>query len=221
MTRRAAAIFDLDRTLLQVNSGRLWFRRERAAGRLPLVQAVEAAGWMGLYGLGLMNGELALGRAVRGLAGEPEALITERFEAFYDEELAHTFAPGGVAAVRAHQRAGDPTVLLTSASGVIARRVQADLGLDAALGMEFEVVDGRYTGVISQLAFGRAKVALAERWAEEHGVDLDQSWFYSDSVTDRPLLERVGRAMVVQPDARLSRLARKRGWPILDWGEAA
>ncbi len=221
MTRRAAAIFDLDRTLLAVNSGTLWFKRERAAGRLPLVQAVEAAGWMGLYGLGLMNGEVALGRAVRGIAGEAESVLIDRLNAFYDEELAHAFAPGGVAAVRAHQRAGDPTVLLTSASGVIGRRVQTDLGLDAALGLELEVVDGHYTGAISQLSFGRAKVALAERWADENDVDLTRSWFYSDSVTDLPLLERVGRAMVVQPDARLSRLARKRGWPILDWGEAA
>ena len=89
MTRRAAAIFDLDRTLLAVNSGTLWFKRERAAGRLPLVQAVEAAGWMGLYGLGLMNGEVALGRAVRGIAGEAESVLIDRLNAFYDEELAH------------------------------------------------------------------------------------------------------------------------------------
>jgi phosphoserine phosphatase len=103
----------------------------------------------------------------------------------------------------------------------VARRVQAQLGIDAALGLELEVEDGLYTGRIAQLSFGRAKVELAERWAEEHGVDLGQSWFYSDSISDLPLLERVGRAMVVQPDVRLARLARRRGWPILDWGTAA
>jgi HAD superfamily hydrolase (TIGR01490 family) len=221
MSTRAAAIFDLDRTLLQVNSATLWFKRERAAGRLPLGQAVEAAGWMGLYGLGLMRGDVALGRAVRGIAGEAEAVVQARLDAFYDEELAHAFAPGGLAALQAHQRAGDATVLLTSASAIVARRVQAQLGIDAALGLELEVEDGLYTGRIAQLSFGRAKVELAERWAEEHGVDLGQSWFYSDSISDLPLLERVGRAMVVQPDVRLARLARRRGWPILDWGTAA
>lgn len=218
---RAAAIFDLDRTLLSVNSGTLWFKRERAAGRLPLHQAVEAAGWMGLYGLGLMKGDVALGRAVKGIAGEAVTVVEDRLNAFYDEELAGHLAPGGVDAVRAHQRAGDATVLLTSASAVIARRVQDELGLDAALGLELEARDGVYTGAIAQLSFGRAKVGLAEAWAAEQGIDLAQSWFYSDSVTDLPLLERVGRPMVVAPDLRLGRVARRRGWPVLDWGAAA
>jgi HAD superfamily hydrolase (TIGR01490 family) len=218
---RAAAIFDLDRTLLEVNSGTLWFRRERAAGRLPLAQALEAAGWMGLYGLGLMKGDAALGRAVRSIAGEAEAVVNDRLNAFYDEELAGHFAPGGIAALKAHQHAGDPTVLLTSASAVLARRVQDDLGMDAALGLELEVRDGVFTGSIAQLSFGRAKVVLAERWAQQNDIDLKQSWFYSDSVSDLPLLERVGRAMVVKPDPRLTRVARKRGWPILDWSSDA
>ena len=56
---------------------------------------------------------------------------------------------------------------------------------------------------------------LAERWAAEHGVDLAQSYFYSDSFNDRPMLERVGTAIAINPDARLSRLAKQRGWPMM------
>jgi phosphoserine phosphatase len=66
-----------------------------------------------------------------------------------------------------------------------------------------------------------SKVTVAEAWAEREGIDLATSWFYSDSITDLPMLERVGHARVVRPDSRLARSARKRGWPILDWNSPA
>ena len=212
-----AAFFDLDGTLLRVNSGKLWFRRERAQGRLPLSASVEAALWLGLYGLGLMRGQTALGRAVRGLKGTREDDIDARTRAFFDEELRDLFAPGGLAAVEAHKSAGDRVVLLTSSSVYLGRCVQDFLGLDDILTMRFVVEDGHFTGAIDTLCYGQAKVDVASAWADREGIDLDTSWFYSDSITDLPMLERVGRAMIVQPDPRLSRAARRRGWPVLDW----
>jgi len=60
-------------------------------------------------------------------------------------------------------------------------------------------------------------VTLAERWATEHGIDLAASYFYSDSYNDLPMLQRVGTAIAVNPDARLRRLARRRGWAVQQW----
>ncbi|MCP4870560.1 MAG: HAD family hydrolase [Proteobacteria bacterium] len=220
MTPRAA-FFDLDRTLLSVNSGALWFRRERAEGRLPLTQAVEAGLWMGLYGVGLLRARTALGRAVRAVAGQSEAELEERTRRFYSLDVASSFAPGGLAAVQAHREAGDTLVLLTSSSEYISRCVQEELGLDDILCMKLGVSGGRFTGEIEQLCFGAAKVTVAQQWAEPRGIDLANCWFYSDSITDLPMLERVGRAMVVHPDPRLGRVARKRGWPVLDWSAAS
>jgi putative phosphoserine phosphatase/1-acylglycerol-3-phosphate O-acyltransferase len=82
---------------------------------------------------------------------------------------------------------------------------------------ELEVEAGAFTGRPRALCFGRHKVALAERWAAAHGVDLARSYFYSDSFNDLPLLERVGSPITVNPDGRLSRLAKQRGWPIMRW----
>ncbi len=214
---KRAAFFDLDRTLLSVNSGKLWFRRERRDGRLPLHQAVEAGVWMGLYGVGLMRARTALGRAVRAVAGQAEADLEARTQAFFEEDVKPSFAPGGIAAVEAHREAGDLVVLLTSSSLYLSRCVQAHLDLDDILCMRLGVDDGRFTGEIEQLCFGPTKVDVASAWAEARGIDLGTCWFYSDSITDLPMLDRVGRPMVVHPDPRLARVARKRGWPVLDW----
>lgn len=216
MTPRAA-FFDLDRTLLSVNSGSLWFRRERAEGRLPLSQAVEAGLWMGLYGVGLLRAGTALGRAARTVAGQSEAELEARTRRFFAEDVVPSFAPGGLAAVEAHRDAGDTIVLLTSSSLYLSRCVQERLALDDILCMRLGVSGGKFTGEIDQLCFGAAKVTVAQAWAEPRGIDLANCWFYSDSITDLPMLERVGRAMVVHPDPRLGRVARKRGWPVLDW----
>jgi phosphoserine phosphatase len=93
-----------------------------------------------------------------------------------------------------------------------------DFALDAALSQGYEVKDGVFTGEpLRPICYGKGKVEMAEAWAREHGVDLAASSFYSDSVTDVPMLERVGRPFVVAPDPRLRRIARARGWPALDW----
>jgi len=213
----SAAFFDLDRTLITVSSGHLWFRRERALGHLSLRQAMEAGVWGLLYNAGLMQSHSGLERAVRSLAGQPEAEMIARSREFYDEEIAGTVAPGAHPVLAAHRERGDQIVLLTSSTNYVADCICTDLQLDAALAMRLEVEDGLFTGSIEQLCFGRAKVKIAERWAQEHGIDLADCSFYSDSYTDLPMLEKVGRPIVVHPDRRLRTLATKRGWPIEDW----
>ena len=85
------------------------------------------------------------------------------------------------------------------------------------LATELEVKDGAVTGKPRALCFGTHKVTLAEKWAAAHGIDLGRSYFYSDSFNDLPMLERVGTAIAVNPDARLERHARRRGWPTMRW----
>jgi len=213
----SAAFFDLDRTLITVSSGHLWFRRERALGRLSLKQAVEAGIWGLLYNAGLMQSHSGLERAVRALAGQPEAEMIARNRTFYDEEIVGTVAPGAHAVLATHRERGDQLVLLTSSTNYVADFICQDLQLDAALAMRLEVEGGLFTGSIEQLCFGRAKVQIAERWAQEQGIDLAECSFYSDSYTDLPMLETVGKPIVVHPDRRLRSVATKRGWPIQDW----
>jgi HAD superfamily hydrolase (TIGR01490 family) len=216
----SAAFFDLDGTLTVENTGRLWFRRERAEGRLHLSQAMEAGFWLGLYGVGLMRADVALSRAVGTLAGLEEDALEERIARFYAEEVEASYAPGGLEAVKRHKEAGDKVVLLTAASVYLARCVQNTLGLDDVLALRFEVgADGRFTGGLQQpVCYGPGKLELAHAWASSHGVDLADCSFYTDSISDLPMLDAVGTPVAVRPDGRLTRVAKRRGWAIEDWG---
>jgi phosphoserine phosphatase len=111
-------------------------------------------------------------------------------------------------------------VLLSSTSPYMAEAVAAELHLDDVLCNRFEVDPaGRFTGKPDgELCYGAGKLTHGTRYAQEHGVDLAQCTFYTDSTTDLPMLEAVGRPVVVHPDPRLEQVARNRGWEIVAWG---
>lgn len=220
---RAAAFFDLDGTLLTVNSAGLWARRERRLGRLGAADVARAAFYLGAYKLGAVDMERALRAALRTLRGKDEAWVRAETLVWWSQEVRRHIAPGAPAAIAVHRAAGEPVVLLTSSSRYAAEMVQQDLGIEHLLFQAYAVEDGRFTGEpVQPLCFGAGKVTVAERWAAEHGIDLAHSTFYSDSFTDLPMLQRVGHPRVVGPDVRLARHARANGWPVVDWtGDSA
>src|SRR5262249_61938344 len=95
-------------------------------------------------------------------------------------------------------------------------------GLDAALCTRFGVDGaGAHTGrPVGRLCFGAGKLEYAEAYAQQRGVSLSDCWFYTDSYSDLPVLERLGHPVVVNPAPRLRREAERRGWPVEWWGEA-
>lgn len=214
----SAAFFDLDGTLLSVNSARLWLAREHRLGHVTGWQVARAMACIGGYHLGVLDMEATLRAALVTIRGLEEASIRAQTREWWAEEIHPCVAPGGRAAVEAHRRAGEKVVLLTSSSRYAAEVAREEFGLDDVLFQAYETRDGRFTGEpCMPICFGSGKVEAAEAWAAANGVDLDASAFYSDSYTDLPMLERVGRPFAVHPDPRLRRAARSRGWPVLDW----
>ena len=117
-----------------------------------------------------------------------------------------------------YRQAGDLLVLLTTSSAYAAEAARRQFALHEVLCTRYEIRDGRFTGaIVDPVCFGVGKVTLAEALAGRLSIDLDRSSFYTDSVTDLPMLERVGHPRAVNPDGRLAREARRRGWPVLDW----
>lgn len=214
------AFFDLDNTLLATNSGKLWVQRELALGHITRFQALRAMAWMAQYHLGFARLESAVERAIAMLEGMPEAELRGRSDTFYEQFVRKLYRPGGLDALRRHRAHGHRLVLLTSSSHYLAERVAAELSLDAVLCNRFEVdARGLHTGrSIGAVCFGEGKLRHAEVHAAQTGEPLGASWFYTDSYSDLPVLERVGHPVAVNPDRRLRRLAARRGWEIADWG---
>ena len=214
------AFFDLDKTLISRNSATLWIRFELAAGRVSRWQALHALTYVVRYSLGSVDMEGAIRRSVASIAGQPEAELRERALRFYDALVRPLYRPGAAAAIAAHRAAGDHLVLLTSSSNYVSELVCRDLGLDDYLCNRFEVdPGGRYTGrAIEPLCFGAGKVQIAARHAERCRLSLADAAFYTDSISDLPMLEAVGRPVAVHPDPRLRRAAKQRGWEIVEWG---
>lgn len=213
-----AAFFDLDGTLIAGNSGTLWTLRERRLGRLSRWQLVQAAAMIVSYRLSIVDMDRAMRKALAIYRGVQEAEVDRWTREWFQKEVVPLFTPGGRAALARHREAGQPVVLLTSSSPYLSAAVTEHLGLDGWISTRYELQGGLFTGAPElPICYGQGKVARAEAYAKEHGIDLDNSTFYSDSYTDLPMLLRVSHPAAVNPDFRLRRFAHRRGWPVLDW----
>ena len=218
--RPAIAFFDLDKTLLSANSGSLWIKYELRGRQIGVRQAAKGAFWLVGYHLGYTDIQPVLRDAIRTLRDKREVDIRARTEHFWDTEIRSLMRPGARPALKRHRDVGDRLVLLTTSSNYLSDPVKRELGLDDYLCNRFEVrPDGCFTGEpAGTLCYGEGKLTLARAYAAARGVELRDCTFYTDSVSDLPVLEAVGRPVAVHPDPRLRRLARTRGWAIEDWG---
>jgi len=118
--------------------------------------------------------------------------------------------------VYAHQDAGRATFIVSAAGNGVVEPLAAVLGMDGGIGTSYEIEDGTFTGRFDgPFVYGSGKVEAMETFAAEHGIDLAESFAYSDSVSDLPMLRAVGHPVVVNPDPPLAELAREEGWQTM------
>jgi HAD superfamily hydrolase (TIGR01490 family) len=120
-----------------------------------------------------------------------------------------------VALIAEHKQAGRDIVIISSSGDEVVRPIGEMVGADDVIATRMVVVDGKYTGEIAFYAYGLHKAEGLRELAERRGYDLAESFAYSDSITDAPMLESVGHPSAVNPDRALRRLAAERGWPVL------
>lgn len=214
----AAAFFDMDRTVLLVDSGERWVKFRRQRKEISRWQLLRALGWVVRYRLALLDLESLAHKLVSDMKGKSESDIRQRCQGFYRSEIEPMIAPAARLAIREHRQQGERLVLLTSSTPWIAELLGQTLAFDDVLCSRLEVEGGKFTGRIERpLCFGAGKVTHAERWAQAAGIELADCAFYTDSYNDLPMLERVGRPIVVNPDEKLRRRAVRQGWPIKTW----
>lgn len=215
---KVAAFFDMDRTLVQCNSGTEWIRFLRRRRELSVPGTLRAMGWIARYKLALLDMERVTEKVVRDMAGDSEHEMIAKCEVFVGERVRSEITEAARAAVEHHRAAGHVIAILSSSTQYVTTRVAQDFGIEHVLCTRLVATDGVFTGEYERPAcYGAGKITWAERFAREHGVDLAQSYFYTDSYTDLPMLERVGNRRVVNPDMRLGREAKRRNWKVERW----
>jgi putative phosphoserine phosphatase/1-acylglycerol-3-phosphate O-acyltransferase len=220
-TPRGAAFFDLDRTLLRGASGEVFSDAMRAAGLISRSIPGEKLLYQVFNTIGETLPSMALARQAVTLArGRSRAAVQEAAEAVADRLVAmvQPFAEG---VFLQHREAGRPIVLATTTPYDLVAPFAERLGLDAVVATRYGVeddgdtYDGRLAG---PFVWSAGKLEAVRDWAGEHGIDLAESYAYSDSVYDTPLLAAVGHPVVVNPDPRMVVVAAARRWPTLDLG---
>ena len=214
-----AALFDLDRTLVRKETATLYVKWQREVGQATTRDLVRVMYWVAQYTLGVIDAHAVAKRAIGTLAGKPERVMIAECDAWFLTHVLPHVADEGRRAVERHRAAGDLVAIVTGATPYVARPLARTLGIDHVISSELEVDDrGVFTGrPLDPLCFGEGKVTRTELLAKAHGFALGDAVFYTDSLTDMPLLSRVGERVVVNPDPRLRRLAKKRGWRIEAW----
>lgn len=219
-----AAFFDLDRTLLRRSSALALAGPFRAHGVIGRGQLARAAAWQLLFAARGASAETVRRAAEDGLmilegfrVDELRALVSEAMEPIlkplvYQEPLQ---------LVTGHKERGEPVYIVSATLQEIVEELARELGFDGAIGSTCEIVDGVYTGRSLRGAHGEGKAAAIRELAEREGFDLVASTAYSDSHTDLPFLEAVGNPVAANPDRKLRRVARERGWPTLEFRELA
>lgn len=216
---RRAALFDMDRTLLRTETASLYVRYQRDIGEATLADLARTLYWVGQYTLGILDAERVAERALRTLRGLPETVMAARCDDWFRLYVEPHITDGGREAVRRHQAAGDLCAIVTGASRYVSAPLAQRLKIPLLVSSVLEVdAEGRFTGRAEQpLCLGEGKLHRARALAEAQGFRLSDATFYSDSISDLPLLELVGEPVAVNPDPRLRRVAERRGWRVERW----
>ena len=209
------AFFDLDRTLLEGFSAYPYLGERLRRGAMPAREMLANLGAMLDYKLGRSGFSGVVGRTTQPLRGVAESVLEELGEDVFRKHLLGRIFPEARALVRAHRERGHTLAIVSSATRYQIEPVARYLGIEHVLCTRLKVEDGVLTGeVVRPTCYGEGKATAARRLAAAAGLDLSASHFYTDAVEDLPLLELVGHPHALNPDPKLDRLARERGWPV-------
>jgi len=213
-------LFDLDNTLLAGDSDYEWgqFLIDRGILDRRTYEAQNQA-YYEQYVAGTLDIHEYLGYALRPLATHTPQELDRWHADFMRTRILPMIGPAARELVRGHLAGGDLCAIVTATNSFVTAPIAREFGIRHLIATEPESRDGRFTGrVAGTPCFRDGKVVRIEQWLAGLGrrfAELGESIFYSDSHNDLPLLEKVSRPVAVDPDAKLSAEAARRGWAVI------
>lgn len=218
--RRAAAFFDLDKTVI-AKSSTLAFGRPFFHGGLINRRAVLKGAYaqfvFSLAGADADQMERLRSQITAMTTGWDAAVVADIVRETLHEIVDPLVYAEAADLIEEHRAAGREIVIVSSSGAEMVGPIGEMLGVDRVVATRMVTVGGRYTGEIEFYAYGENKAVAIREVAAEMGYDLADCWAYSDSITDLPMLEVVGHPTAVNPDRGLRRAAVERGWPVLSF----
>ena len=213
------AIFDLDNTLLRGDSDHAWGEflveqgavdAERFAAENNRYYAAYLAGTLDIY-------EFLEQHQLRPLAENDRATLERWRGQFMRSKIAPLITPAARALVESHRRRGDTLLIITATNRFITAPIAAEFGIPHLIATEPEEVNGEFTGRVEGVpSYREGKVTRLTDWIHDRDETLDDSWFYSDSHNDLPLLNLVTHPVAVNADPTLAEYAGTRGWKCIE-----
>lgn len=213
----ALAIFDLDHTLLAGDSDHAWgqFLVDKKIVE-PEHHQKQNDYFYEQYKAGCLDIHEYLAFALKPLSEQPLPQMLALREEFLSHRILPLITEKARQLIQQHQEQGDDLLIITATNAFVTRPIGQLLGIEQLIAPEPEIIDGEYSGAIVGIpSFQHGKVVRLNDWLEEHGKDLQGSWFYSDSHNDLPLLEKVDNPVAVDPDDILRDTAIANGWPVI------
>ena len=222
MTSKRLALFDLDHTLLPLDSDYQWAVFMAKSGRTgdPTQALRRNEELMDQYNAGALTAEQAAEFMLGLLAAHPPHLLAAWHEEFMQKVIRPAMTQAAVDLVHKHLAAGDLCAVVTATNSFVTAPIARAFGVPTLIATDPEYIAGRYTGkILGTPSFKHGKVLRVNSWLEglhQRLEDFDASYFYSDSVNDLPLLEAVTHPIVTNPSESLLAIAHQRKWPILN-----
>jgi HAD superfamily hydrolase (TIGR01490 family) len=213
------AVFDVEGTLVDTNvvEALVWLRLSEAEGAERARALAEVARKVPSF---LANERRDRGEFLRHFYRQYRDADPDEVRALAERSLGELFlrrlSSGAVRRIRHHRAAGHRVVFITGALDFVIAPLEPLA--DAIVAARLHTEDGRFTGDLDRPPLvGEARASWIQAYARTHGADLEASYAYADSMSDLPMLETVGNPVAVNPDVSLTRVARKRRWPVEEW----
>lgn len=208
------AIFDYDGTLIAGYSATAFMREQLMSGLISPRELRDQFQAIQKFMRGRIGFSAFMEANSGALRGRSEKWFTEFGERVFNKSIAGSIYPESRKIVDAHLAKGHTVAIISSATKYQINPVAYELGITNVLCTQMEVEDGIFTGdVLHPTCFGHGKLLAAQDLSRKRDVDLQETYFYTDSDDDLELLESVGRPRILNPNSRLDSIARARSWP--------
>ncbi len=218
----ALAIFDLDNTLIAQDSDHLWGEFIAANGMVDATRFREANDYFyQQYQQGSLDIDEHLKFTLEPLTRYSMDELKNCHQRFMEEVIRPVMLEDAFKLIAQHREQGDHIMIITATNRFIAEPIAEAFSVDTLLAIDLEIINNRYTGnIIGIPTFQEGKVKRLNQWLVDNpGFSMENSFFYSDSKNDLPLLEQVTHPVAVDPDPELKQHAECQGWKVISLRE--